>query len=321
MSVRGNILSEIHEWIDDPTVRRVAAYNLNGFLYMVRTGELATLKKDILNNLNNIVDKLLKETEYKSSFFPSIVSIKKGRNFWIRGYRPDPDENARILHLILTGVGIAANIRNDRATILTNIDGLTIDERREYINYLVKMRGKTTGEIYPAVGWQRVCDAVFNRYLPFRSDNGIYPYIYSFALISEFARWIFYRKELSPQEIMKRRLDLITIVAGRSVPNEFVVIPGISRFISTWFEDLARNREREYPSIGLFIGSFYNADEKDKSLSTINKFLYYFLNGYVSGELLNRLAADKVTSFLKVYKERKVKPYGAREAGYFFYRI
>ena len=317
------ILDEMYEWIGDPTVLRVAAYNLSGLLYMVKSGKIASLRKDIINNIDEIVDILMKEREYKSTFFPTIISIKKGRNFWIRGYKPDMDENIKILHLILTGVALQARIGRERATILTNMEGLTLDERREYLDYLVEIRERSIqGEIYPAIDWNRLSNRVFGAYLPYYGEREVYPYIYSFAYTCEFARWLYYKKELVREDILKRKLDLITIVAGRKVPNEFAVIPGISRFIYRWFEDITSGETEGRPGIGLFIRSFYDDDQKEKSLSTINKFLYYFMNGYVSGDLLNRLTIDKVSKFLSEYKkDRKGRIYGVGGAEYFFNRI
>ena len=323
MSNNNRLLDEIYEWIGDPTVVRIAAYNLSGLLYMVTSGEIASLRKDIINNIDKIIDILIKEREYKSTFFPTIISIKKGRNFWIRGYKPDMDENVKILHLIVTGAALQARVGGDRATVLTNIDGLTLDERREYMDYLIKIReGRILGDIYPAIDWNRLSNGVFGAYLPYSGERGVYPYIYSFAYTCEFARWLFYKKELSREDILKRRLDLITIVAGRNVRNEFVVIPGISKFIYKWFEDLTSGEEDGRPRIGIFIRSFYDVDQREKSLSTINKFLYYFMNGYISGDLLNRLTIDKVSKFLSEYrKDRKGRIYGVGGAEYFFNRI
>ena len=311
------LLNYIWNWVESSKTRRLAAYNLSNLLYMVTSGPLADFKKDPINRIDNAVEILLKESEFKSTIFPTIVSWDKGRNFWISGYKPEKHEKLWSLYMILTGISLVGR----GGTILVNIDGLNYDERARLISHLIFITG-SMDEVKPTALWDRISKNTYGRFIPYWSDGGPLPNIYAFAFLGQFSRWIYYKMGYRPEDLIRRRLDLITIVAGRNILNQFIIFPSISRFIVKWFEDLIGSEEPESTNIGRFIASFYDpGDFKEKTLNTINKFLYYFLNGYVSGDLLNTMITDKISLFIRSRKGGRGRVDIIGGAGYFYDRI
>jgi hypothetical protein len=97
-------------------------------------------------------------------------------------------------------------------------------------------------------------------------------------------------------------------------------VPKLKEFILKWYKKYLEDEE-ETPYIVKFIFSLYIADEqyKDLSASLLNKFLYYFLNGYVNGELLDKLVNLKI--FYELREQRRKKIYGFSKANEFFREI
>ena len=135
-------------------------------------------------------------------------------------------------------------------------------------------------------------------YLDIRVTPQLKEFIYSFILISFFTSWIksIKRTEEWIKEVEKLGLHSVLEKSGIKDDTTLVIfyiprqkkemyyIPRLKNLLLTWYGDYLEGKE-DYPSVVKFIFSTYISDKQYRELSSslLNKFLYYFLNGYVNG--------------------------------------
>ena len=292
-------------------------------------GIIAEIKKEgkIKEKIEKVIEYLIEDAltnkRYTASLIPTIISPQLAPNFWFK-FEKSPSENEiyKFLYLLLTGVY--------KGNYILNLEGISpklINDFREKLlnkNEIILQRGKESEGISIGAISGKFGIRVQHRYIP--------EFLLGFLFISYFISWI--REKEGEQRVKEliEKFGLPKLIEESGITDEvalviFVLqrqkkkmyyIPKIKNFISKWYKDFLEGKE-EIPSILKFIFSFYILDKnyREISLSLINKFLYYFLQGYVNGELLAKLVELKTSYELK----RKGKIYGISNAKQFFSKL
>ncbi len=167
--------------------------------------------------------------------------------------------------------------------------------------------------------WGVISNSSYDYYVPLDVEGKPQAYIFSTAILIQYAKFLGQVQELDPDA----DLSMVVLTVGRSIPNEIQVFTRINRLVEHWFDDVMGNRGKGPSGFGRFVGSLYISDKKyrDKSVTLLNKFLHSFLNGQVSGELLDKLINLKVTYTLGHDIKSKGRAYGFRGAKFFFSKL
>ncbi|MEM2260643.1 MAG: hypothetical protein QXO40_02805 [Candidatus Aenigmatarchaeota archaeon] len=315
----------LYQFLSDKENRKYALPILERLIQAIKHGEIAEIRKagreELIEKMPEIFEKMkndaLKKERYVAHIFPTIISPEQAPNFYIGKESPTEDEIYRFFYLIISGIYKGSYVIN-----LDNIDEKIVNQfRRELINekLLILPPEKESG-----VNIRRLLNYIGVKIV----RPQLTEFIYSFAIISFFIcwikslekteEWIKKVKELGLDSTLERvgiRDDTALVIFN--IPKqkkEMYYIPKLKKFFSTWYKDFLEDKEST-PSIVEFIFSLYIADKQYRELSSslLNKFLYYFLNGYVNGELLSKLINLKIA-----YEVKQKRPYGFIKPKEFF---
>jgi hypothetical protein len=279
-------------------------------------------KLDISLFFQNLIEKCVKEDkEFDSSLLPTVISPQQAPNFYIGKEIPEEEEIYRFLYLILSGIY--------KGPYIINIDNVDEKIRNEFRSYLIREEKLILpGKKGEGVNIKKILSDLGVQVAPQLDE-----FIYSFVIFSAFASWI---KKIEERENLIKEIEELGLTSMLEkiginddatliifyIPRkkkEMYIIPKIKNLLLTWYEDYLKSKE-DYPSVVKFIFSNYVSDKQYRKLSAslLNKFLYYFLNGYVNGELLNKLVNTKI-----YYELRKKSKgiYGFVKSREFFTRI
>jgi hypothetical protein len=319
----------LEDFLNEESNRQYALPIFERLTQAIRHGEIADIRKqgreEIVKRMTEIFEKMkddaLKKKRYVAHIFPTIISPEQAPNFYIGKEIPTEEEIYRFFYLIISGIYKGPYIIN-----IDNVDGKVRNEFRSYLinEGLLILPGKKE----EGVNIPKILNDLGIQVAPQLDE-----FIYSFIIFSAFASWI---KKMEERENLIKEIEelglssmlekiginddatLIIFYIPRQ-KKEMYVIPKIKNLLLTWYEDYLKSKE-DYPSVVKFIFSNYVSDKQYRKLSAslLNKFLYYFLNGYVNGELLNKLVNTKI-----YYELRKKSKgiYGFVKSREFFTRI
>jgi len=258
-----------------------------------------------------IIQKALEEG-YGAFVVPFIISKDQAPNFYVTEEKPKEEELWWWLYHLLTGLHCREYILN-----LANVPN---EVREEFRNYLIQ-------EKFLIIEKERLgldLKEMLSR-LEVPKNLMLEEFILGFIFVSYFAKkFLKGRKEEEevakvtekPISEMTDEASLLVFVLSREKKKVYI-LPKLKDLISYWYSDFYKNKT---PYISRFIFSLYIADEnyREESAGLLNKFLYYFLQGYVNGELLMKLIELKISYELKK-KEKKI--YGLANANWFFSKL
>jgi hypothetical protein len=322
----------LEDFLKEESNRQYALPIFEKLIQAIQRGEIADIRKQgrekLIEKMSEIFEKMkddaLKKKRYVAHIFPTIISPEQAPNFYIGKEIPTGEEIYRFFYLIISGIY--------KGPYIINIDNVDEKIRNEFRNYLIReelliLPGKK-GE---GVNIKKILnDLGIQIALQLDKSN---EFIYSFIIFSAFASWI---KKMEERENLIKEIEefglssmlekvginddatLIIFYIPRQ-KKEMYAIPKIKNLLLTWYGDYLKGKE-DYPSVVKFIFSNYVSDKQYRELSAslLNKFLYYFLNGYVNGELLNKLVNTKI--YYELGKKSK-GIYGFVKSRQFFARI
>lgn len=272
--------------------------------------------EELFKFIEQRVNKAIEKGTYTADIFPTIISQENAPNFYVGREKPDEEEVYKLLYLMFTGI-----YKGDR---IVNVDNVEESLRANFREYLINEKiliapGSSEEKVGADIG--KMLSKLGIKKSPL-IDN----FIYSFIILSIFVAWIKeknLKKEKNEEEIENiigreelekileekiKLTDEVTLVVFH-IPKQkkkTYYLPKIRNFILNWYYDYLVGLENN-PSIIKFVFSNYIADEDYSKLSSnlLDKFLYYFLNGHVNGELLNKLVTLKIFYELRTKKGKK----------------
>jgi hypothetical protein len=271
--------------------------------------------------VEEMINNALKRGRYEAWFLPTVISPEKASNFYIGKESPTPEEIYKFLYLLISGI-----YRDQYIVNLDNADEKVVSDFREDLIKEKKAIILSGGK--EGINIKKVLNDLGINVSPDLTE-----FIFTFIIVSYFVYWIKTSKKKEWSERWKEigldsTLETLGITDDTtlvifSVPKqkkEVYYVPKLKEFILKWYKKYLEDEE-ETPYIVKFIFSLYIADEqyRDLSASLLNKFLYYFLNGYVNGELLDKLVNLKI--FYELRERRRKKIYGFSKANEFFREI
>jgi hypothetical protein len=319
----------LEDFLKEESNRQYALPIFERLTQAIRHGEIADMIKQgrekIVKRMPEIFEKMkddaLKKKRYVAHIFPTIISPQQAPNFYIGKEVPTEEEIYRFFYLILSGIY--------KGPYIINIDNVDEKIRNEFRSYLIREEKL----ILPGKKGEGVDIPKILNDLGIQVAPQLDEFIYSFIIFSSFASWIKKIEERGNliKEIEELGLSSVLEKVGVNddatliifyIPRqkkEMYIIPKIKNLLLTWYEDYLKGKE-DYPSVVKFIFSNYVSDKQYRKLSAslLNKFLYYFLNGYVNGELLNKLVNTKI---YYEFRKKSKRIYGFVNSKQFFARI
>ena len=265
-----------------------------------------------------IVEKSMREG-YSSLVVPTIIGVDQAPNFYITEEKPREDELWWWLYHLLTGVHCRYfdPRRREEHFYVLNLANVPKEIGEEFREYLINENFLILGER----SGLNINEMLSRLEVP----KGILlkEFILGFIFLSYFAK--FWKDWKEREKVAKMRGKEIPKITDEALLLIFVlprqkkkvyVFPKLKRIMLRWYGEFS---EREIPKISKFIFSFYAADKdyKEESASLLNKFLYYFLQDYVNGELLAKLIELKINYELK----KRGRLYGIANAKQFFSKL
>jgi len=297
-----------------PIVRKLLQANLRKGKYIIKISnkKLEILPEEIKEKTKEIcefiVEKALREG-YSALVVPFIISKEQAPNFYIAEEKPKEEELWWWLYYLITGIHYRDYVLN-----LANVPDEIREEFRKYLiqqNFLIfeaERSGLNLNEMLSRLEVPR--------------GISLKEFILGFIFISYFAKFLKDWKEKEEvAKIIEKTIPEITDESSLLVfvlskqKKKFYILPKLKKILSHWYSDFS---EDDIPYISKFIFSFYIADKNygEESTGLLNKFLYYFLQDYVNGELLTKLVELKIS-----YELKKEKIYGLRNAERFFSKL
>jgi len=302
-----------------PILQKLLQQNKKGKYYSIKVGrdskkfEQEELENKIKEICETMVEKSLKEG-YNTMIVPSMISIDQAPNFYLFKEKPKEEEPYWWLYHLLTGI----HFRD----IVVNIVNISEELRKEFREFLInenfiilgKGEGLDVKEIISKAGNKNIKDCLDKEF------------VVGFLLLSYFAKFLSFQKEkeIKWSEIGDDTSLLVFVLHKQK--KRIYIFPRLNLMISKWYEDLFTTNEPVIvPKISNFVFSLYVKDKKyrEESKYLLNKFLYYFLSGYVNGDTLCKALEIKANYELSKLKSRKNKIYGfsAKSAHFFFSRL
>jgi len=318
--------SELRRFLDKDYNRRYALPILISLTKQYNYGPFKELRKNPKGSIETVFDLCqelaaneVKRHRYTASIVPTIISPEMARNFYLPAEKnPSEEEVYQFLYLWLTGLY--------RGPFIVNLTGLNLkamdDFRRRLIEegHVILARATRRGQEPLGIRWSELTTTLFG------SERIILPrtseFVFAFLILSYFANWL--RRNMSQDEgtmTLLRRMGLtdvlqetfeltdgtalVVAILGKQ-KKKIYYISRMASFLSKWYAHYLLGEE-DFPSICQFVASLYVADKtyRDLSEDLLNKFLYYFLSGRVSGELLDKILNLKIS-----HAERSKKPFG-----------
>lgn len=265
----------------------------------------------VLNIIDELAESAVRKRFYSYSLYPSNIKPEEAPNLHLFRVAPrDLNEAFMYLYPVVTGIKYG--------NYVVNLSGGIRDIIRMFKTYL----------IYDVINlmnleWSELkklsekINSRLGRWMNLKLSNS--EFYVAFKIINYFCIWMkesgAYKGIELPDNVM---LLIYNYRRGRGGVH---TIPRLGSFIRRWYGDFLADEDRERPRIEGFIDSLitrfkdpvknkFKVDERTESL--INKFLYYFVNGHVNGELLNELMNIKVKAIL----DDKIK-FGFSNVNYF----
>ncbi len=319
-----NYWEEINRWL---SLRRkytytleIAAHNISGINFMSTRGPAKRLDDDLkegrdyFDSLIEVLDHMKRSDEYKASVVPTMVSWNKGRGLWIKNVEPSSIEKGYFAYMVTTGLGYRPH--REAIVIVNFIGDMDLESKAKLWQYIFR-REDIGSPLRP--NWKVISSGSFDYDIPLNVEGKPLSYVFATAILIQYAKFLGQTQALDPDA----DLSMVVLTVGRSIPNELQVFTRINRLVGHWFDDVINNKGRGSSGFGRFVGSLYISDMKyrDKSVSMLNKFLHSFLNGQVSGELLDKLINLRVTYMLGEVIKSKGRAYGFRGAQFFFSKL
>lgn len=250
----------------------------------------------------SLVAYLRNKREYDASVIPTIISSEQAPNFRIQEMEPDEETLWRFLYLLITGLHYRE--------IVVNLDNVPLELFQIFRDTLIREEYLVFGERLTGLNMSKMLSGLKAPKMPPKE------FILSFLVLTYFVKFwkdIKQKKEKleslpSAMRMMEyppisdnATLIVFTIPRGK---KQMFVFPRLQSLITRWYKKYSD----DVPAVARFVFSLYISDKKyqDKSLETLNKFLYYLLRNEVNGDLLNKLVVDKLSYELK----KEGKPYG-----------
>ncbi|AFU57331.1 hypothetical protein Ngar_c03830 [Candidatus Nitrososphaera gargensis Ga9.2] len=309
---------EVNRRYSLPIIQNLTQQHMHGDIR-----ELKTDPDNILKICNKLIQDSLSDKRYTASVVPTIISPQMARNFYLKDEKePSENELYEFLYLILTGVykgPYIVNITNTRSQLIDNFRQDLIDKQN------IVFDSKKAKE---PLGMKL---AVFNTlFANERFRPPMTEFTFPFLVVSSFVYWIKERTtdraeliaqltQTGQKDLIENDLEinddttLVLFVLGRDKKKVYY-FSQLRRLIIRWFKGYLQNEEN-YPSVVNALFSLYisNKNYRDLSIDLLDKLLYYFLDGYVNGELLDKLMLLKLDHDLK---QKKV--FGMNSAKQFF---
>jgi len=278
------------------------------------SGKSERIKQGDIKHLCEVIVKKSLLEGYTSMVIPTTIGVDQAPNFYISEEKPREEELWWWLYHLLTGIHYGDYVLN-----LANVPSEIREEFREYLieqNFLIFESERSGLKIEEMLSQLNT-----PRGIPLKE------FILGFIFVSYFAKfWKDWKEEEEIAKIVGKTIPEITDEASLLVfvlpklekKKEVYVLPKLKRILSHWYSDFS---EDNIPYISNFIFSFYIADKdyREESVSLLNKFLYYFLQDYVNGELLTKLMELKIGYELRKTKRERI--YGLKNAKQFFLKL
>jgi len=302
-----NALTKLENLLRKPTGKACARVN---FLLLTRqftqlgeprkTRELVQQDPDkLLDALTWFINYFVKDKkEYSSSIWPTLLKFSEASNFKIHKLSPTVDDMLNLWYALLSGLP-----HRDMIINLLNVDEDTLEEfRGKLASQDLFLRAK------PELKEDDIRSSFDNRVLP----TWGHPTVLAFSVLN----YIAYRAKQEVRETKEGFLDiskflehwqigdkstmLVVHIPPRGGKSDVRIYSRLGLFLNKWYSDFFQSEDR-CPSFGLFVSSLYtfHKDYRDLSASLLEKFLHHLLDGYVSGELLNKLVMIKTEAFIK----------------------
>jgi len=313
----------LFEYLDDDLNRKYAQFifrkllqaNLRKGRFVIKhqNYRLELKEGDIVNKEKEICEFIVKKSineGYNAMVIPFIVSKEQAPNFYISTERPREEELLWWLYHLITGLHFGNYVIN-----IANVDKKILEEFRKYLkenNFLIFREERMGLDIKEML-------SKFNLPGMFLDE-----FIFGFLILAYFSKFLSEMKEKAriSRELKDsgHKIDEILSVTDEASLLIFVlsrqkkkvyIFPKLRKLILSWFN--------EPEKLSSFLFSFYITDKtyRDLSRSLLNKFLYYFLQNKVNGELLSKLTELKISYELK----RKGRIYRIKNAEQFFSKL
>lgn len=266
-----------------------------------------------LKNFFPLIEELyFQKLDYQTSIFPTFISYDRGKNFAFRSEKkPDKEEVYRIIYLMLTGIYIPSS------NLLISMDSSEESLWESFTKHLKKEENAVVikdpkNDLPAGINYRFIYE-----YLKFKGFPLGYPHIFTFAFLNFFVVWWLKEKEKIKisdpftigKELTKKGLsddvNLIVFYFSKEAGNKVYFFSKLNSFIIKWYGDYLLSSEDKDLILPNFLSNFLIFDKKYKDLSfhTMEKFVYYLLQGYVNGELLDKLIRLKVDHSLKTSRK------------------
>jgi len=321
----------LKDFLEDKQNRKYAAVILNKLTGQHRHGLIAEIRNkgfySFVEELEKVIDYLvndaIKRRRYTASILPTMISPQQAPNFWFRNEKePTKEEIYRLLYIVLTGLY--------RGNLIINLDNVATSLMRDFRKWLISKETlilpeeKTTGGLDP----RKIINELNIHSFPLSE------FAFTLLLSSYFSKWL--KDEIERKTEWKRKMeelglsstlsdagidDAVTLIVCNihRQKKEIHVFSRFKEFILRWYGDFLNNKAESIDLI-LFLSSIYvrHKDYRKISEKMMDKFVYYLLRGYISGELLVNLINLKIKYELK---ERKGSPHSIQKAKEFLRMI
>jgi len=258
------------------------------------------------------INKFMNEKRFVAHIFPSIISYDKAVNFYLdKRYKPSREDIIKYLYLLSSGLSIRYN-RND--ICIFNIDNMEVDKWRWIKKLLTTDQILVLDRIGSTIDYRVLSNKT--AYLP------LTPFCFTLQLISYIGISI-----LGTEDIDELDENVLTeygitsdvyiyLITRRGPKTESYTIGRLDNLYLRYM----RTTEDIY-SILYFLQSLYIRDEDyvEQSTNLMDKFVYYLLNGYINGELLDKMILLKIKYELSKPPGEAI--YGVRRAREFFGKL
>ncbi|HGE73015.1 TPA: hypothetical protein ENX78_19430 [Candidatus Poribacteria bacterium] len=283
----------------------------------VQPGQPRKIRESVQKDPDKLLDAVVHLTqyfveekgEYSSSIWPTLLKFSEASNLKIHKLSPTKDELFYLWSILLSGLP-----HRNMIVSLINVDEDCIEMLKEKLVSDVSFM-----QAIPELNREALLSSLNKQMLPITE----YPAVLVFTLIN----YIAYKSKNSEKMsdicefletwgITEDSLVVVIRVPFRGEKSEVHFYSRLDIFFNKWYRDFFTSN-MQFPDLGTFVSSLYvyHKDYREVSGSLLGKFLHYLLNGYVHGELLDRLITTKTEAFLKE------KTYGVLRAKNFFSKI
>jgi len=308
-----------------PIIKKLLRQRERKGYYVVES--LKVQEDELKNKISDVLKKLIdvsKKEGFDASVLPTMISIKQAPNFYIEKEIPSEKEFYKWIFLLISGI-----YKGDYVINLENTPPKLIEEFREGLLNEKKIILRREEKLKESEG---IDFQVFSQKLKIKVHPGISEILLGFLFISYFTAWIKEKEGEKTFENLIESLGLPKVIEKVGITDGATLIifalhrdkkrvyyiPRIKNFIEKWYKEFLEGKE-DIPTIVKFLFSFYILDKDYREYSTklLDKFLYYFMQGYVNGELLSRLIGLKINYEFK----KGGRIYGIRSAKQFFSKL